>query len=1593
MAVGSAVGGRPTDCARMEGDAMGNRKESRWAIAIFTLMLLVGSLVPAQVLAEDLDRSCGSTELWVRYDAGRGGGRPSHVSQTTADDAQIRRVVTSAKTGVGSLPRLGDAAWWQPMLAVAMAVGSVAAFSGAYRRRGEGHCGCGKHLVPSICVLVLVLANATSIAWADDFGSTRLLISSNEQPECGTVLSDYEGVWLVEFPTQSEAHEAYEQMRDEAEFVAPDITFEVADSQDVNEPQHCEGANAAEESPQARLDSIGEVSASDLDVVALIDTGVSGHDEHVVQRLSVIGDELDDDHGHGTSMLEEMVAVDPSCQVVSIKALDSRGVGTAASMYAAIQSAIQMNAKVINLSVCAPASQGNEAVEQAILDAWQAGIMVVGAAGNDGEDACGYVPGCMGDEAVVVGSCDDEGTRLPQSNFGDTVDLYVPSPTTSVAAARSSARLCADGTFGQELECLEGQSEQRTDVTGKTPEEVEPKTEDELEPEASTSQGQDGDTGHGESGAQPCTEPAQEQTSIQEQGSIQGQTSIQEQGSFPETDPKQEAEGSQADSSGTAEEYPQSEDIDSVMQQEEADASDVDPAQPQQEGRPNKADDLFRVAATKYTLTVRTNGGQFINPKWGTTTYSSKELEYNESTYCEINWLKPQRTGYAFAGWYTSASGGTMVYGADGKCRKGTYWNRNYTNGSEVYIYKGDLTVYAHWTPLPYRQVIRVRFQLADGSYGEYSNVLDEDRDYGTTVSWSRNATATHEAASVSYVVAQAKTTSISIKRKTYAVSFKANGGSGAMDSQTFYRGQAKALRKNAFERDNYKFVEWNTKANGSGTSYANREEVINLAAGGETVTLYAQWSPQVYKITLDNQSATSAGSTAIYEKYATGVYLDSACTKPMTTSTNRIVRPNRQGYTFDGFFTQPNGAGYSLITPSGFRRTQLTDTYFSQASTLYAHWVANSYTIRYDGNGATGTMASQTVADDAAGTRLLANQFQKSGHVFKGWSLESTPREAQDMSSTSWWSIPSQASVRYDVGQGKNTVELSTVSGSYENITCSRPIRVIPGRTYRLSCMYRTIQSYVLASGYSWFGLSIHSVAQGNSAPSEVLAHTSFSTAAMAEPAMATATFTVPANVYTVFLSLNGGNIVDGRSAMFEIGNISITSDHLYADQETVRDLGVRGTVTMNAQWATWDYVAEFVNLNKYADVEMPSISGGSLGDAIVVPACEDAENWEFLGWEVLNGPKQGETLEAQSRVEGLAATVGSRIVLAAKWRLRAVELAAHVVLTTPDGNQMLMGGEYTFKAHKMGADAVAVTGTNDDEGLVSMRLEGLSLNCGDAEVFCLYQVGGGEDGIVYDLVRAKAVVSVGGTSTAPIPEILYAKPEEGALVTEVPTFVNRLNSASIVVTFDPACDDATGEMDDLEIAEGESLTLPPCAFERELFEFAGWNTQPNESGALYMAGDEVKNVADLAGADGVVVFHARWEAKQLSIAVPVAIHFVADSMGEVTGPTNDVATIENHGETCAEVAGIRSEAFEPWELVSEYVVCDDHEFSLGMVLGNDSIRLDFAALDGANAHFARIDPLESLALNDLWGHAGSAEPIDENVGCLHWRFRAVQS
>ena len=164
---------------------------------------------------------------------------------------------------------------------------------------------------------------------------------------------------------------------------------------------------------------------------------------------------------------------------------------------------------------------------------------------------------------------------------------------------------------------------------------------------------------------------------------------------------------------------------------------------------------------------------------------------------------------------------------------------------------------------------------------------------------------------------------SVSFEPISYTVAFNANGGSGSMGSQAMTYGTSAALTANAFTRTGYTFAGWSTKADGSGTAYADGQSVKNLTTtDGATITLYAQWEPIAYTIAFDGNGGEGAPSS-IAATY------DVAETVPDDA-------PARSGYAFTGWNTAADGSGTAYA--AGDELLNLTST-AGATVTLYAQW------------------------------------------------------------------------------------------------------------------------------------------------------------------------------------------------------------------------------------------------------------------------------------------------------------------------------------------------------------------------------------------------------------------------------------------------------------------------------------------------------------------------------------------------------------------------------------------------------------------------------------------------------------------------------
>lgn len=166
---------------------------------------------------------------------------------------------------------------------------------------------------------------------------------------------------------------------------------------------------------------------------------------------------------------------------------------------------------------------------------------------------------------------------------------------------------------------------------------------------------------------------------------------------------------------------------------------------------------------------------------------------------------------------------------------------------------------------------------IADGAAAVLSENTFTKEDY-RFAGWNTSADGTgtsyvDKASITSNLVALGETVKLYAQWEyvgSYTVIFDANGGAGTMSSQKISRDVEAALSQNAFTKSGYAFMGWNTSADGSGTSYADKVVVKNLAAADDSITLYAIWE-QFKTVSFDANGGTGTMTSAFAD--ASGAY------------------------------------------------------------------------------------------------------------------------------------------------------------------------------------------------------------------------------------------------------------------------------------------------------------------------------------------------------------------------------------------------------------------------------------------------------------------------------------------------------------------------------------------------------------------------------------------------------------------------------------------------------------------------------------------------------------------------------------------------
>ena len=477
-------------------------------------------------------------------------------------------------------------------------------------------------------------------------------------------------------------------------------------------------------------------------------------------------------------------------------------------------------------------------------------------------------------------------------------------------------------------------------------------------------------------------------------------------------------------------------------------------------------------APTTYTVSYNANGGS------GAPSSQTK----TKGIALTLSGTKPTRSGYTFLGWATSAGATSASYQPGGSYTANAsvtlyaVWSCNHPSSKKVWdtgcdwrtvcdncgatLSSGTLHgpyTYGDWVYYSGSQHRRTKtcdhgdysgYEYASHSastqYEQYSSSQHAKYSYCSGCSSSigsksydshtfTSSTVNRQVVSTCSLCGYTKTTA-----QTYTVSYNANGGYNAPSSQTKVHGVTLTLSSSVPYRFNYEFVGWSTNSNSSVASYY----AGGSYTGNASVTLYAVWryKPATYTVTFDANGGTNAPSSQT-KTYGVALTLTTAI-------------PTRANYRFAGWSKDRNATSASYTAGGSY--TDNADV------TLYAVWRYDpeTYTVRYDANGGTGSPTSQTKTYGVPLT-LSTVKPTRAGYEFLGWATskgatasEYAPGERYtDEASVTfyavWRYVPKTYTVSYDANGGSNAPGTQTKT---ENValTLASTIPAREGYTFR---------------------------------------------------------------------------------------------------------------------------------------------------------------------------------------------------------------------------------------------------------------------------------------------------------------------------------------------------------------------------------------------------------------------------------------------------------------------------------------------------------------------------------------------------------------
>ena len=278
----------------------------------------------------------------------------------------------------------------------------------------------------------VVSANENNFAdlIADIPSDNRLIVYYNGSLETEATGVYYDGIYYLSYSTEDAMFE------DLCSFNAKGIPFATDGSAKV-----CGGLITYK---------AGVINPDAKTKIAVIDTGSDLANE----KYSVIGDNLKDHNGHGTAMVNNILAQTDDAYVISIKAMADDGTGNVSDICAAVQLATDLKVDIIFMALSFKDSGDYDAFKKLVKEAQDQKITFIVSAGNNSAEAVKYLPAGLYGVITVGAILSDEGYKSPVSNYGSVVDYYEIANYTSDAASIFAGKYIAGNTADVATSCI-----------------------------------------------------------------------------------------------------------------------------------------------------------------------------------------------------------------------------------------------------------------------------------------------------------------------------------------------------------------------------------------------------------------------------------------------------------------------------------------------------------------------------------------------------------------------------------------------------------------------------------------------------------------------------------------------------------------------------------------------------------------------------------------------------------------------------------------------------------------------------------------------------------------------------------------------------------------------------------------------------------------------------------------------------------------------------------------------------------------------------------------------------------------------------------